>query len=315
MFLLFENGLLESTVGIVIPTCNSTLFEEVLLPSIEYIKEISHLATFLINFNGPDWNSDNIDRVVLKLFELGFNVRYDYTGIWEKPIPIIRMREICAGMGQDNDLFLFIDDDFRFVERTDKYPFSSGQRYLHSIDYMTRFPECGVTNTKSFLGGTPFKLRIIPTRDAMYATNRGLFLRNMKKHGFLLAPKDTHNLRGGLEETLMAMSRIELGYFCACQYNNPTVHITGVLEDYDEDESDFHNMGIIDNNVGRYLREKYNNWHWKYSEKKFPNKLWDLYKENGGFNYSYKDPRLTFDYADFEDWDDSIIKPANRRRK
>ena len=296
-----------STVGIICPTYNTDLFFERLIPSIEYIIEMNMFSTWLINFNGPHWTPNLVHEAADLIRGWGFKVEYIITGEHSRPINIIEMRTDCAKLYPTADIYMFIDDDFEFVKDTPKYPFSSGQRYLHTVDYMTIFPDCGVVNTKSFLGGVPQKLKIIPTRDAMYATNRGLFLRNMIRHGFLLAPKETHHLVGGLEESMMSMERISLGYFAAQQMNNPTVHITGRLSDYNDDKLDFHNIELIDRNIGAYLREKYENWEWLYEEKKFPAKLWELHRANGGLDIAYKDPAYTVDYALLEYWDSSTV--------
>lgn len=300
--------LLKSSVGIICPTHSPDDFLNKLLPSVEHIKELAPIATWLVNFNGEDWTPSSIyDALNALTIVHGFEMKWAYTGLWNKPIKILKMREQCARMKPDCELYLFIDDDFKFVKRTEKYPFSSGQRYLHSIDYMTRFKNCGVINTKSFLGGVPWKLKIAPTKDGMYATNQGLFLRNMISHDFLLAPKEAHSLRGGLEETLMVLARIELGYFCAQQMNNPTVHITGKLSDWDDKPDDFHNIEMINQNIGAYLRNKYDDWEWLYDERKFPKELWKAYKENGGLDIGYKDPEYTIDYAEYEGWDPNSV--------
>lgn len=305
----------KSTVGIICPTYNVDLFFNKLIPSVEHIKELNTCSTWLINFNGKGWTEKKSIEAANKIRDFGFNVRYTRTGVWRKPINIILMREHSAQLHTGCDIYLFIDDDFVFVKKTDKYPFSSGQRYLHTIDYMTKFQDCGVVNTKSFLGGVPQKLRIVPTRDDMYATNRGLFLRNMAPHGFLLAPKHTHNLVGGLEETMMTFERIALGYFCARQMNNPTIHITGKLSDYDNQPDDFHNIELINKNIGGYLRERWGDWEWLYEEKKFPPSLWSEHRFNGGKDIAYQDPNYTIDYAILEGWDDSAIGGKHVKRK
>lgn len=308
---------LTSTIGIICPTHNVDLFFKKLIPSVEHITEMANCSTWLINFNGEDWNLHLASKAVAQIKTLGFDVRFAITGLWEKPINIIQMREQCAALYPEADIYMFIDDDFEFVKDTPAYPFSSGQRYLHTIDYMTRFPKCGVVNTKSFLGGVPQKLKIIPTRDDMYATNRGLFLRNMAPHGFLLAPYHTHHLVGGLEETLMTFERIALGFFCARQMNNPTIHITGKLSDYDDQPEDFHNIELINENIGHYLKWKWGEWEWLYEEKKFPRRLWVMHRANGGLDIAYKDPDYTIDYAALENWDDSGIggKYAKRGKR
>jgi len=309
-----KKRLLASTVGIICPTNNVDIFFKKLIPSVKHVVEMANFTTWLINFNGKDWNLNLATKAVADIMSYGFDARFILSGVWAKPIQLIKMREKCAELYPECDIYLFIDDDFEFVGGTNKYPFSSGQRYLHSVDYMTRFPECGVINTKSFLGGTPQKLRIVPTRDDMYATNRGLFLRNMKDHGFLLAPSQTHFLAGGLEETLMTFERIALGYFCAKQMNNPTIHITGKLSDYDNQPDDFHNINLINSFIGAYLKERWGDWEWLYEEKKFPKALWESYTRNGGKDIAYQDPNYTIDYAVLEGWDNSKIGRKHVKR-
>jgi len=304
--------LLTSSVGIVMPTCNPTVALTKLLPSVEYIKELAPIATWLINFNGP-WNRFQIDIFTSGLRELGFgNTLWRYSDDWDKPIKLIKMREMCAELDPDCDLYLFIDDDFKFLPNTPKYPFSSGRRYLHSIDYMTRFPRCGVVNTKSFLGGTPQKLKIIPVKHDMQATGQGLFLRNMKKHGFTLALKEMREIRGGLEEQTMCYLRTEFGFFSAKQMNNPTIHITGKLSDWDNDKENFHNIEVIDQNLAGWIRNRYQP-DWEYQHRKAPARLWESYTANGGIELTNE---LIINYAEYEpQWDASLVGLSRKRRK
>ena len=295
--------LLTSHTGIIIPTHNPDDFFNKLLPSVEFITELAPFTTWLINFNGDRWDMPAIFEAIAILHEYEFETEWRYTGIWDKPIKVLKMREQCAEMAPDCDLFLFIDDDFKFVKETDKYPFTSGQRYLHSIDYMTRFPKCGIVNTKSFLGGSHQKLKIVPTKDDMHATNQGLLLRNMKEHGFLLALPEMREMMGGLEEQAMSYLRIEHGYFAAKQMNNPTVHITGKLSQWDGKPDDFHNIGVIDANLAGWIRNRYKP-EWEYQKRKLPDSLWELYLANGGIELT---DDLIVDYAEYEGWDSSSV--------
>ena len=298
--------LLTSTVGIIIPTHDPEAFLTKLLPSVEYILELNEITTWLINFNGDRWTPSNMYDVLCILEDYGFKAEFTCTGTWDKPIKVLKMREQCAEMAPDCDLFLFVDDDFRFVKGTSKYPFTSGQRYLHSIDYMTRFPKCGIVNTKSFLGGTHQKLKIVPVKDDMVATNRGLLLRNMKDHGFLLALREMRDMKGGLEEQSIAYLRNEYGLFTAKQMNNPTVHITGKLSNWDNQPTDFHNIGVINRNLAGWIRDRYQP-EWDYQHRKLPSKLWELYLKAGGIELT---DDLIVDYAEYEGWDtNSVGKP------
>jgi len=295
--------LLKSTVGIVCPSCNPDDFMNVLVPSVEHITEIASLTKWLINFNGTQWSNTDVESACQSIEAFGFEVRAVHSGVWQKPMQLVKMREQCAELDPDCGLYLFVDDDFKFVGSTEKYPFSSGRRYQHSIDYMTRYPKCGVLNTKSFLGGSPQKLSIIPIEDDMIATNRGLLLKNMSEHGFLLAPPELRELRGGLEETLFAYSRVELGYYIAKQFNNPTIHITGKLSDWDEVRNDFHNIGVINENIAGYFRQRYGEW--EYDTNKIPDAVHVRYFEAGGRPVA---ELPTINYAEFEEgWDEGSI--------
>jgi len=298
-----KRRLLKSSVGIIMPTCNPGIVFDRFLPTVEHITELNKTAKFLINFNGPRWDAATMLPVVYGLQNYGFDVRYDYTGNWDKPIQVLKMREQCAEMWPEADLYLFIDDDFKFVGGTNKYPFSSGQRYLHSIDYMTRFPKCGLVNTKSFLGGTPQKLKIKAAKHGMVATGQGLFLRNMSKHGFGLWPEELQEMRGGLEEQSACYVRIERGYYVAQQFNNPTIHITGRLSDWDDKPDNFHNTGVIDDNLAGWIRNRYQG-DWDYQHRKVPDRLWRMYLGNGGIELTNS---LTIDYAEYEGWDSSGV--------
>ena len=296
--------LLTSSVGIICPTYNPDDFMNKLLPSIKFINDIRNISTWLLNFNGPHWTPTLTYDALNEMKKTGFKFKWICTGIWDKPIKVLKMREQCAEMEPDCELYLFVDDDFRFVEKTDKYPFTSGRRYLHSIDYMTRHPKCGLVNVKSFLGGTPQKLKIIPVKADMVATNQGLLLRNMKRHGFRLALPDMRDIRGGLEEQSIAYLRNEFGYYTAKMMNCPTVHITGKLSDWDNKHDDFHNTGVIDKGLAGWIRNRYGA-DWEYQRRKAPDKVWEMYKKNGGVEL---DDSLIVDYATYEKhWDPNSI--------
>jgi len=296
--------LLRSTVGIVTPSCNPHDFMNILVPSIEHISELAPIAKWLINFNGTQWGMGDVEAACQAIEGFGFEVRALHSGVWQKPMQLVKMREQCAELDPECDLYLFVDDDFKFVGSTKKYPFSSGRRYLHSIDYMTRYPKCGVLNTKSFLGGSPQKLSIIPIQDDMIATGQGLFLKNISNEcGFLLAPAETLELKGGLEETLMAYARIERGYYAAKQMNNPTVHITGRLSDWDGDRTNFHNTKVIDQNIAAYFRQRYGEW--EYDTRIVTDDVYRRYFESGG---RIIDELPSINYAEFEEgWDEQSI--------
>jgi len=212
-------------VGICLPTNNPDRTIFTFAPTLEHIKELGDVALFLIHFQ-PPWKRGQIRQFLERLEEVGFNALWTCSRrAWSKPIKMIRIRGLCAALAPEIKYYMFVDDDFRFSGPTPSMPFTSGQRYLQVIDYLERMPYCGVVNVKGFLGGKTTGTKIVPAREEMIATGRGTFFRNMHhQHGFSLYFKECLGLVGGLEETLAAYVRVELGYWIAKQMNNPTVH-------------------------------------------------------------------------------------------
>ncbi len=268
-------------LGIILPTNNPDVFLNDFLPTVTWITELSPISVFLINFQ-PPWTHPKIIHAVTRLHSKGFYVKSTYTENWDPPVKILKIREQCAQLDPECDVYLSIDDDFKFVSKTDMFPYSSGERYMQSLDYFDKFPDCGIINTKGFLGGYRQGLMIQPVDKDMFATNRGMFLRNMREHGFLLAPKGALDLRGGLEETLLAYTRIERGYFAAKQMNNPTIHVTGTLEKYGDDPSGIHNLKVMDENVVKWIQNKYDDPEWYYQSRRYPDNLKRSYLLNNG---------------------------------
>ena len=290
-----DMALEKKQIGIILPTNNPKSMTENFMPTLSALDELAPYATFLFLFQHP-WTEDEATRTILEISNHGFGVSYMITekGDWSQPAKIIKMREMCAALRDDCDYYLFIDDDFKLSHGTRMFPYSSGKRYLQSLLYLEKHKKCGVINTKSFFGGHQWGLKIAPTKHDMYATNRGLFLRNMKDHGFLIAPGAMQGLKGDLEESAIVFSRIELGYYPAKQMNNPTIHLTGKLDQYDNDPLNFHNRQVLEENVLKWIRTRYADPNWEYESKKLPRSLWDLYEEAGGVDTN--DPFYTMNF-------------------
>lgn len=285
-------------LGIIMPSNNPSGAINNLAPSLKHISKLSPFSTWSVVFQ-PPWKEMKIIEFLSLLRGNGF--RYEYQVDKEapsKPVNIMRLRDRCCQMVPASNVFLFIDDDFIFSGGTKKFHYTSGDRYLQSVDYMLRFPECGVVNTKGFLGGHQHGLKIKPSFGDMYATNRGLFLRNMRKHGHLLVPSFMTNIRGGLEETACVFTRIASGYFAAKQMNNPTIHFPGKLSDYNNKPDDFHNWDVINRSFASVIRSAWDDQDWHYEKKKLPAKLIEDYKNNGGPDVKNNIEQYAIDYGD-----------------
>ncbi len=277
------NSGVNLSLGICLTTNNPTCSFKTFLPSIPNLSELRPYAKFLINFQ-PPWTNAQIEEMVSGINAAGFDVKWQFTEGWLKPILFTAMRDVCASLDPGLDVYMLCDDDFRFVSGTPKFPVTNGHRYLQMLHYMSKYPKCGVVNAKGFFGGYHQQYKISPTWNDMYSTNRGTMLRSMREHGFSLHAPDCIEMRGALEESMSVFNRIQLGYFPAKAMNIPTVHTTRVLKvsDGDLDPYDMHHPDVIAENAQKYIREKYSDETWEYEQKRLPRGLDDLYKSSDG---------------------------------
>lgn len=206
-------------LAICLPSNKPKLAIETFAPSFEYIKELAPYAVFCINYQ-PPWTLEEISIFSKIIMSYGFEVRSIYTSNWTKPIEFIKMREMAAELMSEADVYMLCDDDFRFVECTESYPRSSGQRYLEVLDYLSKNPRCGGVTCKHMLGGYHQQYKILPIWDNKYCTNRGMFLRRISNK-WCIAPPHCHTIRGALEESIACFTRMEMGYWFGKQMNNP----------------------------------------------------------------------------------------------
>lgn len=302
-------------LGIILPTNNPRDLFEKFIPTLDCIKELQNTSIILINFQ--KYSTAEIEAAKSHFKNQGFDMKY-VVERYSAPAPMCWAREICAQLDKICQVYLFVDDNFRFTKGTLQYQRSSGQRYLEVLDYMSKFSNCGGVLCKGSLGGQS-KVRyegkyfiggdykIGPVLDGckeIYSTNRGLFLRNLKE--ILTVHPETYTLRGSLEESAAAFLRIEKGMFFARQLNNPTIHNCKRFTTYSALPNDIHNSTLWYQEVGKWIRERWgpccvlregwpqNPTPWTFGSKRIPKHLVELYVKNGGvLKFSKK---YTIDY-------------------
>jgi hypothetical protein len=276
-------------LGICLPTNNPTLFIRDFLPSIINISELKNYSEFLIHFQDP-WTTEQIEHVIEFLTSNNWIVKWCKTGVWDKPIKFVKMRDICAKLDTSCKYYMLCDDDMKFSSGTPVYQRPSGARYTEVIDYLDNYPTCGFVQCKPYLGGYHQQYKIVPRCHTMIATDRGLVFRNMFDiEGWLIVPDEILELRGALEETALGYSRIELGYYGATQMNNPTHHNATKISKLDLPVDDMHHQLVIYSNIGGWVRNRYDDFEWDYERKYYPSKLLSLYKDKSGIDYPISD--------------------------
>ena len=218
-------------ISYILPTCEPKTMFKFLLPSIKNLRNISSFIEFNIIFQ-PPYEKPEIEEVLKEFKANNINVNWqfkDYKVI--KPyIPLIKMRNDCALMSPDSDIYGLIDDDMAF----------ESEAICENIKEMiTKF------ETNPNLAVVSFYNQYIKNyRENFYSTNGGLYYRGGKYYGFeglvpeslsdfnlavhTRIPYENENLIdlfGGNQDKFCAMIRLATGQIGECMWNIPVTHL------------------------------------------------------------------------------------------
>lgn len=279
-----------------IPSNNPESFFNILLPSIEHLKELKgedgeNEITFYLIAQRP-WSDIDISLASMAVISEGFNFEYTYVVNQEKP-SMFHLRSIGIVKSLNTDYFLMMDDNFRFTSGTPKYAASSGKRYLQCINYLQKYSNCGFVMCEGSLGGNIQKWEISSTITGLFATTRGIVFRNI---GADYLCRKTPRLIGGLEESVFCYHIIEEGYYPAKQFNNPTQHKDKAKKG--EVKSIIHDQSIWEDNCQWYIRSRYDDPQWTHSSKRWPIGLKKKFLEVGGIKEVFEKRINRVDYKE-----------------
>ena len=245
------------------------------LPFIFRLRDYCEVELFYI-FQYP-WTIEQIKKVKIEVEDLGF--KFNSTVEHSRDVPSMTyLRNLGIIYSSNSDYFFFADDNLIFSSGTPKYQESSGERYAQVLEYLETYKNCGFVMCEGSLGGAIQKWEISSTKTGLFATARGLILRNIGKEKIF---RSTNNLIGGLEESVACYHIIEEGFYPAKQFNNPTKHphssrpgVNGSIT--------IHNEEIWDSNCAKYIRDRYDDQSWTHNSKKWPSGLKEKYLKNNG---------------------------------
>lgn len=281
----------HTILGLAIPTNEPTTCKEYFLDSLHYLKEVAPITTILFNFQKP-WTQEEIDQATAHCKSLGFEVRYsfnEYNIEGKGKVPFNQIRNDACKLMPDAKFFALTDDDFKYRGPSNSMDRTAGQQYVETIDYLTRFKNCGLV----LMGGTMFKkiprYHIGPVDlENTFITGRGYVMRSMGEEGLTL-PKDCLHLVGSDEEKVSAGFRLSKGLYPAkfgfsrtahYEYHSKTVVSGENMYGWNADD-------ILDENNSKYIREHYNP---KFKGKGFYNVVKaETYFENGGIDVYNED--------------------------
>ena len=299
------------SLGMVMVSSSPEDFFVYMAPTLKHLSPISKItraaATLL-----PPWDKSSVEDLRKSFENVGIPIKIRFLEyVPDQPWKMGLMRDQCAAMiSEDSDVFLLVEDTMRFQGGTPKYPRSSGQRYLEVLDYFTRQPKCGIVQCGGFLGAAKRGYTIVPVWPKMIIMNKGLFVRNMEDHGFILLDDERLDTPGALDEMVIATLRILHGYYHAKQSNVPTVQKK--LGHTEWPENHYRNKDLVDRFIGGAMTEIFE-CPWVFNEK-FSDGLRRKYIEAGGPPNPEYESEYYASYSNDEE-PDLVIKPRSTKAK
>jgi len=269
-------------LSINLPTNNPDDYFNILDPSLVHLTSLLDYCAveFSFIFQRP-WSNEQVKRAKGSILDNGFIFKMNGATAKKKPsMTYLRNMGIITSPGAN--FYMIIDDNFKFKSGTPKYPIDSGIRYSQCLEYMKHFPNCGFVMCEGSLGGSIQKLEISSTQVGLFATTRGLILRNI---GVYKIFGNTSHLLGGLEESIACYHIIEEGFYPAKQFNNPTINSNMGKPDGGKF---IHSQEIWNQNCAKYIRNRYQDQNWDYQKRKLPKGLKKWFIKNSGDKRIFK---------------------------
>lgn len=322
------NSKLQETVGLVFPTNEPDTAFEFLFKSLENLKVIAPISTFLINFQSP-WTPEQMEEAINIIKSYGFGVKQVFSTYEIKGkglIPINRIREESARLMPNAELYALIDDDMTFLSPSAKMSKTGGEQYLDAIHYMINHPKCGI----ALFGGSLYRktpsyyLKPVDIVNT-YLTTKGIIYKNISKDASkgLLIPIEAIDLVGSDEERVAAGYRLVNGYYPVKTRNTRVNHYEnhrvknstkrGNLVTSGTDAYGWNTQEILEKNNTKFIRENFN-------PKYRGNGAFDVcslenYLNNGGIDVYdekvAKSHEVSYEFTNSEDILNEIIRSIN----
>ena len=250
-------------ISYILPTCEPKMMFKFLLPSIKYLKSIKDKIEFNIIFQSP-YTNDEIKMVLNEFEKYKINVNWRFENyFFVKPYtPLVKMRNDCALMSPDSDIYGLIDDDMSFESSKICY-------YINKM--IDKF------ESNKNLAVVAFYNEDMPNyRENYYSTNAGLYYRGGKYYGFKgLVPKNLNefnvnvktlihyqneniiSLFGGNQDKFCAMIRLATGQIGECMWNIPVKHLENRKIAGAKDHG-WSNAEVLDGSVTQFILKYFN---------------------------------------------------------
>lgn len=247
--------------------------------SMDYLAGMWPTDNFVVCINSTGFPSPEMEVVRRTILELAqpMNVYWLNTE-YPKPPNMGRVREDTCNIidSQWPDVYIVIDDDFVFRP-------GAADDYRSILHYMQQHDQCGAVMACSSFGGhnrQPYE--IIPTYDALWWTNRGLFLRNTKHLTWRFCTPDFFETPGVTEDMYSVLCRADIGYYTAKMFHVHVTHRHGKVDGDFEKGNQQKGRYSVDEEIHRpdqlaaveeHVRSKWSDPSWHHFAKRLPKGL------------------------------------------
>lgn len=200
-----------------------------------------------------------------------------------KPLPMLQLRRHGIALTSDCKYICYLDDDHQFAPSRPGKTFykSSEEYYLECIDYMDENQDVGILSLRGYFGGYSwgYGFKKMPSNGFIENNAGGIFMRNIGHENIF--PPECYSFVGVMSEPLCGYSIMSQGYKYAKRFNCPnkfeapgkSKHVSnGAVLSYSEQ--------IANENVQGYIREKFDDPTWRYSDKKYPKGILKIAEQN-----------------------------------
>lgn len=280
-------------LGLAVPTNEPDTAFNYLLASLDGLKEVAPISTFLFNFQKP-WTDNQIKEAIRICESYGFEVRHTYNSYeitGKGKVPFNQIRGDACYLMPEAKFFMLMDDDFSFRGRSGSLAKSAGEQITDIVHYMLANPRCGFTLLKgNYYLKEVARYEVAPaiSLENRYITDKGIILRNLGESG-LVVPDEALSLVGSDEEKIACSWRLHEGYYPAVINHTRILHYENCNSKQVENAPvkgetmyQWNAESILEFNANKFIREHY------YPE--FVNRAWrptqlvdhDYYASVGG---------------------------------
>jgi hypothetical protein len=179
----------------------------------------------------------------------------------ENPCRMAYLRQTAALLKPESDFYMFVDDDFEFVN-------GSAAKYAAALDYLLDNDTCGVVGSYGHFGSVSYGDEIRPDAiGKIAATAKGLILRNVFE-GHLF-PDEVLAMPGPMEEMAAIIWLNIHGYYYAKQFKIPTKNkgkTKRVSNEVHEGDNQLHSADLAAKHIRAWIRKVTNRPYYLYGD-------------------------------------------------